>query len=66
MAVGNYAKLNIFSGRIDIARNDAPTPLAVPLLLEIGREKAPGDARDIALGELALEELGDTLFAEGF
>jgi hypothetical protein len=30
----------------------------VPLLLEISREKAPGDARD-----LALEELGDELLA---
>jgi ATP-dependent Lhr-like helicase len=54
------ARLVGFSGRIDLARRDRPTPLAVPLLLEIGREKAPGDAQD-----LALEELGDQLFSAG-
>ena len=58
-------KLVGFSGKIDLVRSDRPTPLAVPLLLEIGREKAPGDARDLALEELALEELGDELFCEG-
>jgi ATP-dependent Lhr-like helicase len=51
-------KLVMFAGKIDLVRRDRPTPLAVPLLLEIGREKAPGDARD-----LALEELGDALAA---
>ncbi|WP_294540631.1 ligase-associated DNA damage response DEXH box helicase [uncultured Rhodoblastus sp.] len=52
------AHLTTFAGKIDLVRRDAPTPLAVPLLLEISREKAPGDARD-----LALEELGDELLA---
>ncbi|MCW2282383.1 ATP-dependent Lhr-like helicase [Rhodoblastus acidophilus] len=51
-------KLVMFDGKIDVVRRDRPTPLAVPLLLEIGREKAPGDARD-----LALEELGDEFLA---
>jgi len=51
-------KLVMFAKKIDLVRRDRPTPLAVPLLLEIGREKAPGDARD-----LALEELGDALAA---
>ncbi|PPQ38263.1 ATP-dependent helicase Lhr and Lhr-like helicase [Rhodoblastus acidophilus] len=51
-------KLVCFAGKIDSVRRERPTPLAVPLLLEIGREKAPGDARD-----LALEELGDDLLA---
>jgi ATP-dependent Lhr-like helicase len=52
------AHLTTFAGKIDLVSRDAPTPLAVPLLLEISREKAPGDARD-----LALEELGDELLA---
>ena len=52
------AHLTTFAGKIDLISSDAPTPLAVPLLLEISREKAPGDARD-----LALEELGDELLA---
>jgi ATP-dependent Lhr-like helicase len=57
-------KLVGFAGKIDLVRRDRPTPLAVPLLLEIGRETAPGDARDIALAELAEENLGDALFSE--
>ena len=56
-------KLVMFAGKIDLSSQDRPTPLAVPLLLEIGREKAPGDARELAFGELALEELGDALAA---
>jgi ATP-dependent Lhr-like helicase len=57
------AKLTTFAGKIDLARHSSPTPLAVPLLLEIGREKSPGEARDLALEELALQDLGDALLA---
>jgi len=51
-------RLTTFVGKIDMIARDAPTPLALPLLLEIGREKASGDALD-----LALEELGDEMLA---
>ncbi|MCW2273147.1 ligase-associated DNA damage response DEXH box helicase [Rhodoblastus acidophilus] len=51
-------KLVMFADNIDLVRRARPTPLAVPLLLEIGREKAPGNARDLALEELGDEFLG--------
>ncbi len=51
-------KLVMLADNIDLVRRARPTPLAVPLLLEIGREKAPGNARDLALEELGDEFLG--------
>ncbi len=47
-------------GRIRHARLDRVSPFAVPLMLEIGRERAPGDAA----GEMILAEAGQDLIAE--
>jgi ATP-dependent Lhr-like helicase len=40
-------------GRIDVRRLDRVSPLAVPVLLEIGRETVSGAARDDLLDEVA-------------
>ena len=40
-------------GRIDVRRLDRVSPLAVPVLLEIGRETVAGGARDDLLDEVA-------------
>jgi ATP-dependent Lhr-like helicase len=40
-------------GRIEVRRLDRVSPLAVPVLLEIGREKVSGAARDDLLDEVA-------------
>ena len=41
------------SGRIDVARLDRVSPLAVPVLLEIGRERVAGSALETQLEEAA-------------
>jgi ATP-dependent Lhr-like helicase len=47
-------------GHIRHARLDRVSPFAVPIMLEIGRERAPGDAA----GELILAEAEEDLIAE--
>ena len=47
-------------GRIRHAALDHVSPFAVPIMLEIGRERAPGDAA----GEMILAEAEDDLIAE--
>jgi len=40
-------------GRIEYRRLDRISPLAVPVMLEIGREPVPGEASDVLLAEAA-------------
>jgi ATP-dependent Lhr-like helicase len=47
-------------GRIRHAALDRVSPFAVPIMLEIGRERAPGDAA----GEMILAEAEEDLIAE--
>ncbi len=47
-------------GNIRNIRLDRVSPFAVPLMLEIGRERAPGDAA----GEMILAEAEEDLIAE--
>jgi ATP-dependent Lhr-like helicase len=47
-------------GRIRHMRLDRVSPFAVPIMLEIGRERAPGDAA----GEMILAEAEEDLIAE--
>jgi ATP-dependent Lhr-like helicase len=44
-------------GRISHIRLDRVSPLAVPVMLEIGRESIPGDASEALLREAAAEAL---------
>jgi ATP-dependent Lhr-like helicase len=44
-------------GRIRHSRLTRVSPLAVPVMLEIGRESVPGEARETLLREAAVEEL---------
>lgn len=48
-----------FSGKIDAIHLDQVSPLAVPVMLEIGRESVAGEARDALLAETS-----DDLIAE--
>jgi ATP-dependent Lhr-like helicase len=48
------------NGRIRHAALDRVSPIAVPIMLEIGRERAPGDAA----GEMILAEAEEDLIAE--
>jgi ATP-dependent Lhr-like helicase len=48
------------SGRIRHVALDRVSPFAVPMMLEIGRERAPGDAA----GEMILAEAEADLIAE--
>jgi ATP-dependent Lhr-like helicase len=53
------AMLRRVKGRISLRVLDRVSPLAIPVLLEIGREQAQGEAAD-----LALEEAADLLVRE--
>jgi ATP-dependent Lhr-like helicase len=50
-------------GRITLRALDRVSPLAVPILLEIGRERVDGEARDLALDEAAAELVRDAMAA---
>lgn len=52
--------LTRIQGRIRHAALDRVSPIAVPIMLEIGRERAPGDAA----GEMILAEAEEDLIAE--
>ena len=64
----DVARLGVFlariRGRIDVERLDRVSPLAVPVLLEIGRESVRGDAIDELLDEAA-RSLIDEAMAPG-
>jgi ATP-dependent Lhr-like helicase len=61
----DVARLSTFlgriQGRITLRALDRVSPLAVPVLLEIGRESVAGDARDAALDEAAAELMRDAM-----
>jgi ATP-dependent Lhr-like helicase len=51
-------------GRIDVERLDRVSPLAVPVLLEIGRESVRGDAIDELLDEAARSLIDEAMAPE--
>ena len=56
--------LHRIRGRLVVRDLDRVSPLAVPVLLEIGKEPVYGAAQDELLGEAASETLAETLIEE--
>ena len=56
--------LHRIQGRLVVRDLDRVSPLAVPVLLEIGKEPVYGAAQDELLGEAAAETLAETLIEE--
>jgi ATP-dependent Lhr-like helicase len=55
--------LRRIKGNIRLKRLDLISPLAVPIMLEMGRESVPGDAQEALLAEAA-DEMMNSLMAE--
>ena len=53
--------LSRIRGRIIHKRLERPSPLSVPVLLEIGRESVYGEARDILLEEAAVDLMAEAM-----
>ncbi len=53
--------LSRINGKIIHKRLDRPSPLAIPVLLEIGREAVFGEARDVLLEKAAAELLAEAI-----
>ncbi len=51
--------LRRISGKLRHKRLDRISPLAVPIMLEVGRESIPGEASDVLLGEAADELMNE-------
>ena len=63
--IGRLAQfLKRIKGRIEYRALERVTPLALPVLLEIGREQVTGRAVDAMLDEAAREERDQALIAE--
>jgi ATP-dependent Lhr-like helicase len=48
-------------GHITHRALDRVSPLAVPIMLEIGRETVPGEAQDVVLAEAADELIAEAM-----
>lgn len=57
--------LRRISGKVEHKRLDRISPLAVPIMLEVGRESVPGEANDALLAEAADEMISEMMAESG-